>query len=240
MALSIGNKSIRVLRFLQGVRHPEAFSIMAAHGFHEQELQQGWQLLMAFSDARFDEPLPAERGPRAAQQIDAFENTWFPIVKASLGRHHPELAEEIFLNLSQRSDSQVAFTLGALLSRIRELEAAQGEGAGAKERRAARRLLEHRGFTDAVLREGERLVALMSQALPGPAPGNTRHRAREAADALWAWYLEWSSIARTVIKERKLLRQMGFLQSGKAHAGERQGKTTKVAIVSSENSVGTG
>jgi hypothetical protein len=29
---------------------------------------------------------------------------------------------------------------------------------------------------------------------------------------MWAWYLEWSTIARQVITDRKLLRSMGFLR----------------------------
>ncbi len=37
--------------------------------------------------------------------------------------------------------------------------------------------------------------------------------AREAATAeMWSWYLEWSQIARTVIKNRRLLRSLGFLR----------------------------
>jgi hypothetical protein len=30
-------------------------------------------------------------------------------------------------------------------------------------------------------------------------------------DALWAWYLESSKVARVTIKQRALLRQLGFL-----------------------------
>src|SRR5690606_27889066 len=31
-----------------------------------------------------------------------------------------------------------------------------------------------------------------------------------AAEAMWAWYLEWSAIARAAIKNRTLLRALGF------------------------------
>jgi hypothetical protein len=30
---------------------------------------------------------------------------------------------------------------------------------------------------------------------------------------MWAWYLEWSTIARTVIQNRRNLRRMGFLNN---------------------------
>ena len=41
-----------------------------------------------------------------------------------------------------------------------------------------------------------------------------QHRAEtaEAEAAMWAWYLEWSQIARSVINDRGLLRQLGFLR----------------------------
>lgn len=35
----------------------------------------------------------------------------------------------------------------------------------------------------------------------------------DAEQKLWAWYLEWSRIARAVITDRRDLRQLGFLQS---------------------------
>lgn len=35
---------------------------------------------------------------------------------------------------------------------------------------------------------------------------------KPAEDALWSWYLEWSTIARTVITDRRLLRRLGFLR----------------------------
>ena len=37
-------------------------------------------------------------------------------------------------------------------------------------------------------------------------------KARKAAEeAMWAWYLEWSTIARHAISDRNLLRALGFL-----------------------------
>ena len=39
---------------------------------------------------------------------------------------------------------------------------------------------------------------------------------------MWAWYLEWSKIARVAIKNRALLRQLGFLS---ARRGEEEEET---------------
>lgn len=46
---------------------------------------------------------------------------------------------------------------------------------------------------------------------PPPAPPKDG----EAADAMWAWYLEWSALARHEIKDRRLLLSLGFLRSYK-------------------------
>lgn len=32
---------------------------------------------------------------------------------------------------------------------------------------------------------------------------------------MWSWYLEWSRIARAVITDRRLLRDLGFLRSAR-------------------------
>ena len=37
-----------------------------------------------------------------------------------------------------------------------------------------------------------------------------------AEGALWAWYLEWSQIARVAVTQRALLRQMGFVSTSQA------------------------
>ena len=50
--VSIGNKSGRVLQFLEGLGHPKTFAVMAQHGFNEAECERGWQLLKQFSRTR--------------------------------------------------------------------------------------------------------------------------------------------------------------------------------------------
>jgi len=42
----------------------------------------------------------------------------------------------------------------------------------------------------------------------------------KAERELWAWYLEWSTIARNAIKQRSLLKKLGFLQDNGRGAGD--------------------
>jgi hypothetical protein len=40
---------------------------------------------------------------------------------------------------------------------------------------------------------------------------------------MWSWYLEWSTLARVAISDRRLLRSLGFRRSARADGGEEGG-----------------
>ena len=42
----------------------------------------------------------------------------------------------------------------------------------------------------------------------------------DAEKRLWSWYLEWSVIARAAIRDRRLLRSLGFLRVVRKAGGE--------------------
>lgn len=49
---------------------------------------------------------------------------------------------------------------------------------------------------------------------------------REAAEkSMWSWYLEWSTIARVAIKERYILRALGFRRKQTADEAESDGES---------------
>jgi len=41
--------------------------------------------------------------------------------------------------------------------------------------------------------------------------------------AMWAWYLEWSQIARVAIKQRSLLKELGFLAARRGGEDDNEG-----------------
>ena len=45
MSLTVRQKSERVLQFLRGVNKARVASALAAHGFTQEELDEGWSLL---------------------------------------------------------------------------------------------------------------------------------------------------------------------------------------------------
>jgi hypothetical protein len=82
------------------------------------------------------------------------------------------------------------------------------------EAQKAQELLATRGLTVDVINEAKALLKKLQQ-VAGPTEPisvETQEADLEAAEtAMWGWYLEWSKIARVAIKQRALLKQLGFL-----------------------------
>jgi hypothetical protein len=158
------------------------------------------------------------------EQLDALENTWFPAVEATLRRHYPEVCDEVFHNLTQTSGPNLVVNLDTFVARIEGLEVPR-DGADNDSRLEARNLLRERGFTDEVLDAFRTPLATFARLGPMPAPAPIdpdEHAAKvdEAEDALWKYYLEWSSIARSVIGDKTLLRRLGFLKRRESRSAD--------------------
>lgn len=210
MKPSLGPKGNRCLTFLVGMRNPRVAAAMAPHGFGEATLKEGWRLLGRLSTLRFAQVDPTA-DPQVIATLDQFENKWFPICKASLEHHYPEIAVPLFHNLGQTSGPGVALTVGTFIDRIHEME--RGEGPYAGSGPAARELLAERGLDEATVTETEVVIAQLQSVQNETTAHPTPEQVQAAEDALWAWYLEWSTIARVTLTERRLLRSLGFLRT---------------------------
>jgi hypothetical protein len=171
----------------------------------EAEIQQGWMLLQGVSTPRLDVSYTPP-DPAVIDSLDAWENKWFPIAKASLGRHFPKMAERVFRNLNQTEGPDVAVSVSTFLQRYDAI-ATDPEGP------AAHRLLASRGLTAEVVESARALVRSLGRLAPVTVADTTelQERWRAAEVQLWGWYLEWSQIIRTAIKDRRQLAQLGFL-----------------------------
>jgi hypothetical protein len=200
-------KAERVLTLLMGLRNVKALGPMALHGLASADIEEGWQLLRGMAS------YPFEQTKRTAvvtvdyvAAVDAWENHWFPIIQASLARSFPDVKEHMFLGLRQTSGPGVLLGVALLVQRV---EALRGPRSTPREREAFA-LLQRRGLGDAELSEVRVLLEAAKQAPPeAPPPARTDPHAGE--DAAWAWYLEWSAIARRAITDRRMLRELGFL-----------------------------
>jgi hypothetical protein len=155
-------------------------------------------------------PEPARNDLYLIEAVDAFENKWFPIIRACLARHHPELCQTFFHNLKQTTGPEVLLGVGELLNRIDDLEDSSSVFPG--EGHAARRLLAERGLTHEVVEDVRQLLKTIGQfSEPKPTPVKQGSR-KQAEGALWSWYLEWSAVVRGSVTDRRALRRMGFLK----------------------------
>lgn len=215
--ISVVRKAERALHLLLGVRNPRVAGPLAACGFTQREYDQGWELLKGIAQHRLD-PVPTrDDGPKLVKQMDAWENRWFPIARASLEFRYPEAHRYLFGKLHQTSGVDVLVGVGVFVERLAKLPKQRR----VKNAAAARDLLERRGLDAEVIAEAQALLDRMGQLAPAPPPRVTPEQARAAEQALWRWYIEWSTIARTVITDRRLLRELGFRQARK---GARRAK----------------
>jgi hypothetical protein len=214
--LTVGQKAQRVLVFLMGLANPANLRALQQYGFDQTALDEGWALLRRSASSRLGVPRVTAAKRDHVERLDAWENHWFPISAAVLQRNHPAAYAVVFHNLSQTEGNEVVLSVGTFLERLSEL-AASGDT-------AVMTTLSKHGLTEEVLGEARGLLDQMMQppAEEAPPAGAAHVFDREAEDAMWSYYLQWSAIARRAITDRRLLRQLGFLRStgGSATEGE--------------------
>ena len=210
--LGIGPKTYRSVEFLLGLRNRDVAKELEPFGFTKDKLDEGWGLLADATGARLAgiaDAAPSQ--PGLLQRIDEFENTWFPVARNVLARHYPDVGRQLFVNLVQTQGQEVVITVLTFLSRLEDM--ARGEEPFGADGPAARQLLAERGLTEAREAEAHALMAEARDLKRTPAdPPRTTEEQAAAESALWAWYLEWSAIARVAIKSRATLRKLGFFK----------------------------
>lgn len=208
-------KPLRTLEFLMGLRDPRALVAMAPYGLNQQVLERGHDLVRSATLNRLA-PFPTQIrvDESLVRRFDRFENVWFPIVKVVLQTNHRAIGEWLFANLSQTSGIDLVVGVGTFKHRFDELAA--GTSPFGEEGQKAVGLLRERGFDDVVIADVEDLLARVATFEPQPHVPLDPAEQKAHEDAMWSWYLEWSGIARAVIKDRQVLRGMGFMKRRRA------------------------
>jgi hypothetical protein len=215
--LSIGQKGDRVLTLLLALRNVRIAGTLARHGFTNADLQEGWTLLRSVTRTHLDAPIDeAPVDNDALQALDEWENKWFVITSATLQRRAPNVHDVLFRNLSQTEGVEVIVSVGTFLDRWDIIDKPVKDGGLGNDGKDAKKIMAIRGLTNAVIDEAKVLVEKLRR-MDGPLLDVEKIAAEEAnfdkaERELWAWYLEWSTIARNAIKQRSLLKKLGFLQ----------------------------
>ncbi|MBN2530097.1 MAG: hypothetical protein JXR76_27145 [Deltaproteobacteria bacterium] len=203
------------MKFLIASSEAQIAKQLALRGFTDADRKEGWDLL----DRATGRHLAVQPGHGTfstqyrvvLEKIDAFENVWFDVAAAALGRKFPAVKETLFLNLVKSSDDAVLLNVRTFLERIEALSQQ-----GTEESKGALALLEQRGLSKEILDEGAALIQSVTSAqetasVPSGDEIKTTKENREAAIAeMWDWYLDWSRTARTVIKNRNYLIMLGL------------------------------
>ncbi len=215
--MSIGQKGDRVLTLLLALRNARIAGTLVRHGFTNTDLQEGWTLLRSVTRTRLDAPIDeAPVDNNALQALDEWENKWFVMTSATLQRRAPNVHDVLFRNLSQTEGVEVIVSVGTFLDRWVNIDKLVKDGGLGDDGKEAKKIMAKRGLTNAVIDEAKALVGKLRK-VDGPLPDLEKIEAEEAnfekaERELWAWYLEWSAIARNAIKQRSLLKKLGFLQ----------------------------
>jgi hypothetical protein len=220
MGFTIGQKTCRMVRFLRGLAQPGVVDALKAYGFTGADRDEGWRLLRSSTGEWMtrSRPTPTRAAdPTIIQQLDAWENRWFPIARVTLRRRKPAVADRVFLNLSQTSGIGVILTVGAFIRRVRQLETDGPDG------QEALAILRSRGLTDDVLARAETLLKSLCDVEQDAAmvrdPQADAARRKQAEDGMWSWYREWSTIARKAVDDGNSLRALGLGTAGATPAG---------------------
>jgi hypothetical protein len=235
--LTLGQKAERVLGLLLGLRNQRVADALTRHGFTNRDLEEGWTLLRQVTRTHLDAPPErAPMDPDTLEALDQWENRWFAIASATLARRTREAHDWLFRNLSQTEGPSVVVSVSTFLERLAELKSKKGAGLPADAALAVK-LLAERGLTDDVVNAAENMVAELRtvEIAPDLPPQPTEEELAKSEQMLWSWYLEWSQIARIAIKQRALLRLLGFLQaergSKEADKEEQEGEEPQVTPV---------
>jgi len=210
---------LRISRFLLVIRDPALFQAAQAHGYSAAEHEEGWGLLRrASGEGQAMQPATPATAPRSLfldqelQAIDAFENLWFPRVRAIIERvvpaaHRTDFVATFFRDLTQQPlGSGVIVSVRTLTERVTALATSALPGAV-----AVRDTLRARGLTDAIVAAMRARVAALEAlpALPAAAPAPASDPAvdqaarRAAYVALAAWFNDWGTTLRSVFNKRE-------------------------------------
>lgn len=224
--LSSLQKAERVLRFVLALRNPKISGVLVAHGFGPADLDEVWTLFRAAAPVSFARPRPVDNQvDEARQRIRVWQRRWMPVIKASLSRHMPVVAE-VWRSMEKAPSEPTLWAL-SFVAFYDSMRASRTGHAG-KEARAAIKLLAARGLGADVVEDLRVLTTILTtfpsgakaarlrDAVPDTTPDN-----EEAIGKLWAWYLEWGRVVRTQVDDGRVLRQAGFL------SGDRRAKPVR-------------
>ncbi|KYG03186.1 hypothetical protein BE21_52955 [Sorangium cellulosum] len=232
----------RALRLLVNVQAAPFVERARREGYTAEEHREGWRLLkLASGEQRSLEHLFVEASSggvvegaermRLLQEVDTFENTWFPRARAIIRRVVPRERRDgfeaaFFKNLEQQPlGPAVIMSVGTFLRRVEGL--ARNSDGDAKK---VHKTLTARGLTEARMQQvRDQLARLEAGAgalgqpprVPAAELERARKEQREALEGLRDWFNDWATTLRQVFSVKAQI-QLGLtvVKRAAAAAGE--------------------
>ncbi|WP_437949133.1 hypothetical protein WME98_52635 [Sorangium sp. So ce296] len=232
----------RALKLLVNVQAAPFVERARREGYTAEEHREGWRLFkLASGEQRPLEHLFVEASSggvvegaermRLLQEVDTFENTWFPRARAIIRRVVPRerragFEAAFFKNLEQQPlGPAVIMSVGTFLRRVEGL--ARNSDGDAKK---VHKTLTARGLTEARMQQVRDQLARLeagagAQGQPPRVPAAELERARkeqrEALEGLRDWFNDWATTLRQVFSVKAQI-QLGLtvMKRAAAAAGE--------------------
>lgn len=211
----------RTLTFLIGAaKFPVIATTLAAKGYDQSEADHAWSLLSKLGRVS-QAPTPGGAKDESVQQaiaaLDAWDEPNFAILRATLERRYPGIVPTLFADLEPKQGDEAVGSVSTLLDRLDLLD--KDTSAEAK---GAMKLLAARGYTKEERRRLRDLVNVAKTISAAPAPVTNAERHQASLD-LYAWYREWSTIARQVLPRRQHLIALGLASPRKPKKKDKSG-----------------
>ena len=219
----------RALRFLVNIQAAPFAARARQEGYTPQEHREGWRLFkVASGEERPWEHLAIETSTAGAaegaerlrllQEIDHFENTWFPRARAIIRRvvhrdRRDGFEGTFFNNLAQQPlGPGVIGSVGTFLSRVDALAQSGGEDG-----KKVRKTLAERGLTDEKIKQIRSLLGKLQGSGGAPVPAKVpiadivkaQQEQRGALEGLRDWFNDWGTTFRQIFHVKAQL-QLGL------------------------------
>ncbi len=211
---------------------------LARRGYTDATHELGWSLVLEAAGYRRPavEALQKPEAAAAIAELDAWDEPNFRVARAALVLF-PEQRELVFQDLGPQIGSAAVASVATFLDRLDELESGKERKATRKADQAALDRLAERGIHK---EERARLRKLLAVAMGSPDPGSAapkmaadaEKQALKAAEqrdgkvALWAFWTEWSEVAKADIKRRDHLIHLGLAKRKAGKKGNEAGEST--------------
>lgn len=98
---------------------------LAPYGFREEHLEEGWRWFDMVAEQRLTKVRRSYK-PGLLDELSAFEDHWFPLVKLTLERHYPVISESLFEGLDRAEGKSASYSVTQFINRLAMMEAGEG------------------------------------------------------------------------------------------------------------------